>query len=65
LDKDFGELAVFRGEMHRGIIRIVNFSAVQHGQISLEILKRYETELEKNAMITAETGRVRIRIAEF
>ena len=65
LDKDFGELAVFRGEQHCGIIRIFNFSAVQHGQISIDILNRYQLELSNHAIITVDRGRVRIRVAEF
>lgn len=65
LDKDFGELAIFRGKPHRGIIRIVNFSALQHGQISLDILDKFVTELEKHAIITVERDRVRIRVAEY
>ena len=65
LDKDFGELAVFRGKPHHGIIRIVNFSALQHGRISLDILKKYVKELEHHAIITVERDRVRIRVAEY
>lgn len=64
LDKDFGELAIFRGKPHHGIIRIVNFSALQHGQIALEILRKYVRELAHYAIITVERDRVRIRLAE-
>lgn len=62
LDKDFGELAIFRGKSHRGIIRIVNFSAIQHGQVSIQILEKYFKELEHHAIITVEKDRVRIRV---
>jgi len=62
LDKDFGELAIFRGKLHRGIIRIVNFSALQHGRVSLEVLQKYRTELEHHAIITVERDRIRIRL---
>ncbi|MEQ8414305.1 MAG: DUF5615 family PIN-like protein [Imperialibacter sp.] len=62
LDKDFGELAIFRGKPHRGIIRIVNFSALQHGQVSIKILDKYKSELEQQAIITVEKDRVRIRV---
>ena len=65
LDKDFGELAIFRGKPHRGIIRIVNFSAIQHGQISLQVLDKYVAELEHYAITTVEKDRVRIRVAEY
>ncbi len=60
-DKDFGELAVFRGEQHCGIIRIVAFSALEHGAISIQILEKYKTELSQNAIITVELTRVRVR----
>ncbi|HLF35152.1 MAG TPA: DUF5615 family PIN-like protein [Cyclobacteriaceae bacterium] len=65
LDKDFGELAIFKGKPHRGIIRIVDFSALHHGQISLSILDKYASELDHHAVITAERDRVRIRVAEY
>lgn len=62
LDKDFGELAVFRGKLHQGIIRIVVFSAVKQGQVSIQMLETYTRELEKRAIITVEKDRVRIRV---
>jgi predicted nuclease of predicted toxin-antitoxin system len=65
LDKDFGELAVFRGKPHYGIIRIVNFSAIKHGEVSIKLLEAYKAELERNAILTVEKNRVRIRLAEF
>lgn len=61
LDKDFGELAVVFGLPHSGIIRLVNLSTKQQGEISVEVLARYEKELEAGALITAERDRVRIR----
>lgn len=65
LDKDFGELAVFRGEPHYGIVRIVNFSATHQGKICINILNRYQAELANHAIITADSKKVRIRVAEF
>ncbi len=61
LDKDFGELAVVFGLPHSGIIRLVNMSAKQQGEICLEILSRYEKQLTAGALITAERDRIRIR----
>jgi predicted nuclease of predicted toxin-antitoxin system len=61
-DKDFGELAIFRGVPHFGIIRLVNFSARQHGIVTVEILNQYEEELKQKAIITVDTSRVRLRI---
>jgi len=60
---DFGELAVFREKPHRGIIRIVNFSAIKQGQVTAQVLDTYSAELEKGAIITVEKDRVRIRVA--
>lgn len=60
-DKDFGELAVFRGVSHCGIIRLVGFSALEHGLRSVQILDRYEAELLQFAIITVDPTRVRIR----
>lgn len=61
LDKDFGELAVFRGKPHRGIIRMAGFSAVKQGQVSVQVPGNYNAELEKSAIITVEKDRVRIQ----
>ena len=64
LDKDFGELAVFYGHPHSGIIRLVNLSAHQQGQICLQVLSIYGNQLQKGAIVTANTKRIRIRYAE-
>lgn len=61
LDKDFGELAIVFGQPHSGIIRLVNMSTKQQGEVRLEVLRRYESSLLKGALITAERGRVRVR----
>ena len=61
-DKDFGELAVFRDVAHCGIIRIVGFSAKEHGAISIQILGKYKAEISQNAIITVEPTRVRVRV---
>jgi predicted nuclease of predicted toxin-antitoxin system len=54
LDKDFGELAIFRGEPHCGIVRLVSFTAVGHGHTTVQILEKYAVELSQNAIITVE-----------
>lgn len=61
LDKDFGELAVLEGLPHCGIVRLVNLRSAQQGPASVEILRRYAEDLKAAAIITAESGRVRIR----
>ena len=64
LDKDFGELAVVRGQAHAGIIRLVGFAAPQQAEVCLEILGRYGDELRNRGLITVNPVRVRIRPAE-
>ena len=61
LDKDFGELAIVRGMLHHGIIRLVNFSARDQASVCRRILNLYGEELKSGAIITAEPWRVRIR----
>jgi len=63
LDKDFGELAIRDGLPHRGIVRLVNISARQQGAVCQQVLERYADELKQGAIVTVESGRVRIRPA--
>jgi predicted nuclease of predicted toxin-antitoxin system len=62
LDKDFGELAVLRHLPHSGIIRLVGISARRQATICLAVLAKHEADLQSGAIITAEPGRVRIRL---
>jgi predicted nuclease of predicted toxin-antitoxin system len=63
LDKDFGELAVLRNQPHSGIIRLVGISAHKQAAICLEVLAKHESDLHSGAIITAEPGRLRIRLS--
>ena len=62
LDKDFGELAVLQGRPHCGILRLVNISAHQQAAVCMQVLAGHGTQLESGAIITAEAGRLRIRL---
>ncbi len=62
LDKDFGELAVLHGERHCGILRLVNISAGRQAPMCLQVLALHGPELAAGAIITAEPGRLRIRV---
>ena len=64
LDKDFGELALFRRVPHNGIIRLVGFTGRQQGLVCANVLDSYAAELQLGAIVTAEPGRVRIRPAD-
>jgi predicted nuclease of predicted toxin-antitoxin system len=61
LDKDFGELAIVFGLPHSGIVRLVNLSARQQGDVCLEVLSRYEDNINRGGLLTVERDRVRIR----
>jgi predicted nuclease of predicted toxin-antitoxin system len=62
LDKDFGELAVLHGQSHRGILRLVGISARQQAAVCLQVLARHEADFSAGAIVTAEPGRLRIRL---
>ncbi|MFH0907418.1 MAG: DUF5615 family PIN-like protein [bacterium] len=61
LDKDFGELAIVRNIPHCGILRLVNFSALQQGPACMSVLSVHGEDLVKGAVITASPGRMRYR----
>lgn len=61
LDKDFGRLAIVHGVPHSGILRLVNLAARQQAAVCLHVLTLYGKELQSGAIVTAETGRLRIR----
>lgn len=63
LDKDFGELAVLRGQPHKGIVRLVDLSARRQARACLDVLSLYTEELREGAIITVERARVRVRPA--
>ena len=63
LDKDFGELAVVRGQSHSGIVRLVALSTTQQAAMCAAVLVKYQLELESGAIVTAEAGRIRVRPA--
>lgn len=62
LDKDFGELAVARGLPHAGILRLVDVRARRQGVLCLHVLARHGDELAAGAIVTADAGRLRIRL---
>ena len=62
-DADFGELAVFYGKPHSGIIRLVNIGARQQAPACLRVVDLHEEDLKSGAIITAEPNRLRIRSA--
>ncbi len=63
LDKDFGELAVFYGRPHSGIIRLVNIEARQQASACLHVVDLHKEDLKSGAIITVEPNKLRIRSA--
>jgi len=61
LDKDFGELAVLRKLPHAGIIRLIEMSTKDQGDITKLVLVKYAQALAEAAIITAGKQKVRIR----
>jgi len=62
LDKDLGELAVLRGAPHCGILRLVGIAAGQQAAGGRQVLASHAAELAAGAIITTESGRLRIRL---
>ncbi len=63
LDKDFGELAVHRGLAHCGIVRLVGFRSIQQGPAAQAAVDAHADDLKAGAIVTAEPGRLRIRLS--
>jgi len=61
LDKDFGELAIVRGQPHHGILRLVDLPAREQSSRCAQLIERHGEELMRGAIVTAEIDRVRIR----
>ena len=61
LDKDFGELLVVRRQPHAGIVRLVGLPTAQQAPVAAATLTRYVEELGRGALVTAESGRTRVR----
>jgi predicted nuclease of predicted toxin-antitoxin system len=62
LDKDFGELAIVRELPHTGILRLVGLSALQQADATLRVIQTHGADLAAGAIITAEAGRLRLRL---
>lgn len=61
LDKDFGELAIVRGQPHCGIVRLVGFRANEQVIATASVLESHAGELENGALVTASPAKVRVR----
>ena len=64
LDKDFGELAVVKGQSHCGIIRLRGLRLQSMAPLLLDVLQRHGDLLERGALVTITPERIRIRPAD-
>ena len=64
LDKDFGELAIVHAQAHSGIVRLSNISLRLQAGVILRILDGHGDRLRRGAVVTAEPGRLRVRVQE-
>jgi hypothetical protein len=61
-DKDFGEFTIVPDLLHAGILRLVGLSAMQHADVTLRVIEAHGADLASGAIITAEQGRLRVRL---
>jgi len=61
LDKDFGELAILKGQQHSGLIRLIGFRVLEMADMISILVQRHERELLDGGIIVATPGKVRIR----
>jgi len=64
LDKDFGQLAVLKGQPHAGIVRLVGIRAREQGSAVAQVIEAHGGDLGRGAIIVVEPDRVRIRLPE-
>jgi predicted nuclease of predicted toxin-antitoxin system len=62
IDKDFGELAIVRGIIHCGLIRLAGFRAAEQGPAIVRLFSTYYIALAAGAILTVDPWRVRVRL---
>ena len=61
LDKDFGELAIVKGQPYSGIIRLMRFRVAEMAVAIDQILSSHSEKLTDGAIIVATPSKTRIR----
>lgn len=64
LDKDFGELAIVRGLLHNGVIRLFGICAEEQGPLAVRVTEKYASELANAAILPIESWRIRVKLIE-
>jgi predicted nuclease of predicted toxin-antitoxin system len=60
IDTDFGQLVFLEGQPHSGLIRLPDVSSNERVTIINDLIARFQTELEAQAIITVRGGKIRI-----
>jgi len=61
-DKDFGELVFVFGKPHPAVIRLVDIPAKNQGKVLLRLISTHRSDIEKQALLTVDRYRVRVRL---
>lgn len=64
VDKDFGELVFLYKRPHPSIIRLVDIPARNQGTVLLRLVETHHFDIERQALITVEKYRVRVRVLD-
>ena len=64
LDKDFGELAIVKGQAHCGLIRLLGFRVAEMAAVIARLVERHEPSLLAGAIIVATPNKIRVRLSE-
>lgn len=62
IDKDFGALAVARGQPHGGIVRLPDVPYAMRERLMKQVLSKHEADLAKGAIVTVSLHRIRVRL---
>jgi len=63
-DKDFGELVFLYKRPHPAIIRLVDIPVTNQGTVLLRLVETHHFDIERQALITVEKYRVRVRVLD-
>jgi len=64
LDQDFATLAIVFRRPHAGIVRVMAEAPAAQSKLCRQAVARFGAQLEAGAIVTAEPGRLRLRIEE-
>ncbi len=60
LDKDFGELVVYRLQEHHGVVRLPSLPIEQRIALLMQVLEEHCDDLARGALVTARGAKLRV-----